>query len=121
MGPLLIIIQTTTRYRFGGYTSKSWTKPSSSNWPGDELAFAFSINLKRKFEIKIPNEAVGHYSDRGPVFGYGHCFDISSGCLNNFDSYHYNSNSYDGTNQIILTEQKNFKVSDYEVFQIKFQ
>ena len=64
MGPLLIIIQTTTGYRFGGYTSKSWTKPSSSYWPGDELAFVFSINLKRKFEIKSPKEAVGHYNDR---------------------------------------------------------
>lgn len=121
MGPLLIIIQTTTGYRFGGYTSKSWTKPSSSNWPGDELAFVFSLNLKRKFEIKKPKEAVGHYNNCGPVFGYGHCFDISSGCLSNSSSYHDTSASYEGTNEMILTKEKNFTVSDYEVFQIKFQ
>ena len=121
MGPLLIIIQTTTGYRFGGYTSKSWTKPSSSNWPGDELAFVFSLNLKRKFEIKKPKEAVGHYNNGGPVFGYGHCFDISSGCLSNSSSYHNTSTSYEGTNEMILTKEKNFTVSDYEVFQIKFQ
>ena len=119
MGPLLIIIQTTTGYRFGGYTSKSWT--NSSNFPGDELAFVFSLNLKRKFEIKKPKEAVGHYNNCGPVFGYGHCFNISSGCLRNSSSYHCTSASYEGTNEMILTKEKNFTVSDYEVFQIKFQ
>ena len=67
MGPLLIIIQTTTGNRFGGYTSKSWTKQSSYNWPGDELAFIFSLDLKIKFEIKKPSEAVGQYKDYGPI------------------------------------------------------
>ena len=121
MGPLLIIVQTITGNRFGGYTSKSWTKPSSSKWPGDELAFIFSLDLKRKFGIKIPSQAVGHYKEVGPVFGYGRCFDISSGCLNNSSSYHGKSGSYEGTNEMILTKEKNFTVSDYEVFQIKYQ
>jgi hypothetical protein len=121
MGPLLIIIQTTTGNRFGGYTSKSWTKPSSSNWPGDELGFIFSLDLKRKFAIKKPSEAVGHYKDYGPVFCYGHRFEISSGCLHNSSSYHTTSNSYEGINQLILTKQQYFTVTDYEVFQIKFQ
>lgn len=121
MGPLLIIIQTSTGNRFGGYTSKSWTKPSSYNWPGDELAFIFSLDLKRKFEINKPSEAIGHYNDYGPVFGYGHCFEISSGCLHNSNSYHRSTDSYEGMNQLILTKQSNFTVADYEVFQIKFQ
>ena len=121
MGPLLIIVQTTTGNRFGGYTSKSWTKPSSSNWPGDGLAFIFSLDLKRKFGIKIPAQAIGHYNNVGPVFGYGHCFDISSGCLNNSSSYHCASESYEGTNEMILTKERNFTVADYEIFQIKFQ
>ena len=123
MGPLLIIIQTATGNRFGGYTSKSWTKPSgfNFNWPGDELAFIFSLDLKRKFGIKKPSEAIGHYNNNGPVFGYGHCFHITSGCLNNSSSYHDKSESYEGTNEMILTKEKNFTVSDYEVFQIKFQ
>ena len=43
MGRLLIIIQTTSGYRFGGYTSKSWT--SSNSFIKDELAFIFSLNL----------------------------------------------------------------------------
>ena len=121
MGPLLIIVQTIKGNRFGGYTSKSWTKPSSLNWPEDELAFIFSLDLKRKFGIKKPSEAVGHYKEKGPVFGYGHCFDISSGCLKNSSSYHNESGSYEGTNEMILTKEKNFTVSDYEVFQIKYQ
>lgn len=121
MGPTLVIIQTTTGYRFGGYTSKSWTRPSSSNWPGDSLAFIFSLNLKRKFEIKKPKEAIGHYNNNGPVFGYGHAIDISSECLHNSNSYHDSSGSYEGINDKILTNERNFVVSDYEVFQIKFQ
>ena len=95
MGPLLIIIQTTSGYRFGGYTSKSWTKPSSnSSWIKDELVFIFSLNLLRKFEIKIPEQAVGHYQNEGPVFGYGHCIHIVSECLHNNSSYHRSSCSY---------------------------
>ena len=121
MGPTLVIIQTTTGYRFGGYTSKSWTSPSSSSWPGDGLAFVFSLNLKRKFEIKIPEQAVGHYNNYGPVFGHGHVINISSECLHNSSSYHSSSSSYEGINQLILTNEGNFTVSDYEVFQIKFQ
>ena len=121
MGPLLIIIQTTSGYRFGGYTSKSWTKPSSNSFVKDELAFIFSLNLLRKFEIKIPEQAVGHYQNEGPVFGYGHCIHIVSECLHNNGSYHSSSSSYEGMNQLSLTNESYFTVADYEVFQIKFQ
>ena len=121
MGPLLIIIQTTSGYRFGGYTSKSWTKPNSSIWIKDELAFVFSLNLLRKFEIKIPEQAIGHYGSDGPVFGYGHCIHIVSECLHNNKSYHDSSSSYEGMNQLIFVKEKYFTVADYEVFQIKFQ
>jgi hypothetical protein len=122
MGPLLIIIQTTTGFRFGGYTSKSWTKPSStSSWIKDELAFIFSLNLLKKFEIKIPEQAVGHYQNEGPVFGHGHNIHIVSECLHNNNSYHYSSGSYEGMNKLILTKEQYFTVADYEVFQIKFQ
>ena len=122
MGPTVTIIQTTTGERFGGYTSKNWTTPPSFIWPGDALAFVFSLNLKEKFPIKIADQAIGHYNNKGPVFGYGHCIDISSGCLDNSSSYHATSGSYEGTgDQIKLTKEKNFTVADYEVFQIKFQ
>ena len=36
------------------------------------LLFIFSLNLLSKFEIIIPEQAVGHYVNHGPVFGYGH-------------------------------------------------
>ena len=120
-GPTITIIQTIKGSRFGGYTSISWTSPKSSNWPGDGLAFVFSLDLKQKFEVKNKMEAIGHYSNNGPVFGYGHCFEISSECLNNEKSYHLQSESYQGTNSLILTKESYFKVADYEVFQIKFQ
>ena len=122
MGPTLTIIQTTLGERFGGYTSKNWTSPSSSKWPEDKLAFVFSLNKKEKFPIKIAEQAVGHYNDYGPIFGHGHCIYISSGCLSNSSSYHNTSGSYEGTgNQKVLTKEQNFTVADYEVFQIKFQ
>ena len=120
MGPSLVVIQTTTGYIFGGYTSKSWTN-SNFSWPGDNQAFVFSMNLKRKFSIKTQKEAIGHYFNKGPVFGYGHCIDISSKCLHNSDSYHSSSDSYEGINQLKLTNQRDFTVADYEVFQITFQ
>lgn len=36
------------------------------------LLFIFSLNLLSKFEIIIPEQAVGHYANHGPVFGFGH-------------------------------------------------
>ena len=36
-------------------------------------------------------------------------------------SNHDSSSSYEGMNQLILVKEKNLTVSDYEVFQIKFQ
>ena len=38
-----------------------------------------------------------------------------------FHNYHNSSSSYEGMNQLILVKEKNLTVSDYEVFQIKFQ
>ena len=85
------------------------------------LLFIFSLNLLRKFEIKIPEQAVGHYQKEGPVFGHGHCISIASECLHNNKSYHYSSDSYEGMNKLILINEQYFTVADYEVFQIKFQ
>ena len=79
------------------------------------------LNLLRKFEIKILEQAVGHFQSEGPVFGYGHCIHIVSECLYNNSSYHNSSQSYEGMNELILTNEYNFTVADYEVFQIKFQ
>ena len=85
------------------------------------LLFIFSLNLLSKFEIIIPEQAVGHYANHGPVFWYGHCIHIVSECLHNNNSYHNSSSSYEGMNQLILVKEKYFTVADYEVFQIKFQ
>ena len=49
-GPTLVIIQSNTGYKFGGYTTADWDQ--SSSYKKDELAFLFSINKNKKYPIK---------------------------------------------------------------------
>ena len=51
-GPTIIIIQTTSGYKFGWYTSINWDN-TTNNYKKDELAFIFSLNKKKKYKIKV--------------------------------------------------------------------
>ena len=107
--------------RFGGYTTKTWNKDQECKQ--DDEAFLFSINLRKKYEIKKGVEcAIYCGGEYGPTFGEG--FDL---CLcDNFmgvnGSYSNFPKSYGkGSSTNELTEyNKNFKVSDVEVYLVSF-
>ena len=53
--PTLAVIKTTNGYVFGGYTTQMWKEGEVK----DNNAFVFSIDKKRKYNVKQPERAIG--------------------------------------------------------------
>ena len=120
-GPTIIIIQTTSGYKFGGYTSINWDN-TTNNYKKDELAFIFSLNKKKKYKIKSEKigNAIWSGSNYGPIFGSGHDFYISNNCKSSSSGtntpYSYECDEKNG----LTGGQRNFYVKEMEVFQVEF-
>ena len=121
-GPTLILIETKTKRKFGGYTSLSWKKPIDQKciYYKDDNAFLFSLNKKKKylFGDKGNEQAVCMYQNEGPAFGGGNDFFISSGCLSSSYSYNNCPYTYKTSRCELNAGHYNFEVKDYEVYSI---
>ena len=119
--PTITLVKTEEGIRFGGYTTQTWNKDEECKQ--DDEAFLFNINLRKKYEIKKGVECAiycgGAY---GPTFGEG--FDLClcdnfmgvNGSYSNFPKSYGKGNA---TNE--LTEyNKNFKISEVEVYLVSF-
>lgn len=116
----IIILKTTAGYRFGGYTANTWE--ITGDYKKDELAFVFSIDKKKKYNIKKENNgnAIYHGSDRFS-FGNGHDFAIFDQCKTSKSNYCNFPYAYTGGEKSELTGgQNNFLVSECEVYHIEF-
>ncbi len=118
--PTLIIVKSKSGYKFGGYTTNTWEP--NGNYKKDELAFLFSLNKKKKYNIKndqIQNAIYGHSSFF--AFGGGHDLMISDKCTSNNKNYCY-SYSYNTTEQYELNGgQYQFYVDELEVYNVEFE
>ena len=113
----LVIITTTAGKKFGGFTTKLW---NHSGYVKDPLAFAFSINNQKIYNIVDNiNGEYAIYANQlyGPCFGNGTSFGLYSGCIQNNNNwcndsktYNYNYNHLSGVNR--------FQALDYEVYQV---
>ena len=115
-GPSVTIVKGKNGHIFGGYVTVPFSSDNKSHY--DENAFLFSLTNLKKIPIKIKDQAVCHYSNWDPYIGYkDHCdLAIHDECLNNNGSYcapkSYDFNRID----LIGTNEKEFGVSDYEVY-----
>ena len=118
--PTLILIKSKLGYKFGGYTTNTWEQ--SNDYKKDELAFLFSLNKQKKYNIKndqIKNAIIG-YSD-GFTFGGGHDLKIYDQCTSNNKNY-CSSSSYNTTEIYELNGgQRNFFVDELEVYNVEFE
>lgn len=133
-GPIIFFIKINNGYRFGAFTSLSWT---SNNKPiKDKNAFLFSLNNKLKFENTGGN-TVYHAKDIGPIFGdyffgnFGykgeHDFDLviqPNHCLNGKHNYcDSQCGSYTFSNKQLVGEKFEgkfyFDIINYEVYSIQ--
>ena len=119
--PTITLIKTDNGLIFGGYTTQTWN--NDEDCKQDDEAFLFSMNLRKKYEIQKGVEcAIYCGGEYGPTFGEG--FDL---CLcNNFmglnGSYSNFPKSYGkGSSTNELTDKnRNFKISDVEVYSVDF-
>jgi len=115
--PTLVIVKNTVGFIFGGFTSMEWNM--NENYQNDYSAFIFSINNKRKYEIK--GEAAGNaiYKNNSLfAFGSGHDFAIYDQCTTRNDNYANCGSTYRNNSFNELTGDYNFRVQECEVYQV---
>ena len=115
-----------TGYRLGGYTSCSW-QSENGNGHYDPNSFLFSLNNRKKFDKKDPNSCYAIYLDKsyGPYFGSTDIYFNSNGSWRSSNNvYCYNSSYYYGTIKELIgvdtTSTQSFRISDMEVYLIKY-
>ena len=112
----MTIVKAKNGHIFGGYVTVPFSSDCAAHY--DDKAFLFSLTNNKKFPIKIREKAVCHYNGWGPYIGYKDKCDlaIANGCLKNNVSY-CEPNSYEFKRvDLIGTEDRNFNVTDYEVY-----
>ena len=110
-GATLILIETDKGYKFGGYTPMDWTSIFEDKT--DDLTFIFSLNLMKKYNKFKDGYSIRLNKDFGPIFGIGHDFylymDMNEG--------HSENGNFIKNNELTNGE-KNYKVKEFEVFQV---
>ena len=114
----LVIITITDSKIFGAFTTKTWTH---SGFVSDPLAFAFSINNQKIYNIidnKNGEYAIYAHNSYGPCFGKATDFGLYSGCLGKNDNWCHCKNTYNFNGDHLNQNNIAFKVLDYEVYHI---
>ena len=120
----LILIQTEDNLKIGGYTSETWE--GNNICKKDNTTFIFSLNNNKTYSIK--NNCLAIYCDPnwGPCFCGkssaslsvpNNCEVNNGGCCKKLDS---NFEGYNSDYEI-NNGKKNFKIKEYEVFQVIVQ
>ena len=114
----LILVETTNRRRFGGYTECKWDQSGYKTGP---YSFIFSFDNKKIYYSKNGTNSIYGSSSYGPYFGSSPDFYISNDCNSN-NSSESMGNSYENDGKKYpLTGSSNFLVSDYEVYQLELE
>ena len=124
----LVLIETKSNKRFGGYTKRTWRGTNVEK--NDNDAFIFSLDNNKIYNINKGKKAIGCYLDLGPNF-VG-CFKIYDNSLSQGGCLIYNGDNYDISNigELInnddeLNEIKNnmndikFDIKEIEFYEIK--
>lgn len=123
-GPTLTLIKTDNNRKFGGYVSKDREYGTNDEkYVKDKNAFIFSIDKKKKYNIKDENtDAFSNSSIRGPNFtvNLGFYLNVDSGNMfeprNSYESKTIpNYNSY---NQYEFAGKNGFKAVEIEIFKV---
>ncbi len=114
----LVLIKSKNGKRFGGYTSCSWK--GNSKEKKDENAFLFSLDKMKIYPIISGQDAIGCYSEYGPVF-MGFQILIKDNFFKNGGTTYLKGINYDTEEDYELTGGlKEFKVEEIEVYEIFF-
>ena len=116
----LILVETTNRRRFGGYTECQWDQNDS--YKSGPYSFIFSFDNKKIYYSKNGENSIYGSSSYGPVFGSGHDFYICDDCNSSNNSGENMGSNYENDGKKYpLTGSNTFLVSDYEVYQLELE
>ena len=119
-GPTLTLIESKNNYIFGGYITISWDSPKEWTYKGgDDNAFIFSINNKKKYPIQDKSKVIYNYYNFGPDFGENDIYLYSTNFLENSGNQ-YNSKSYKAPPNEIAGGST-FEVKELEVYTVQFE
>ena len=115
--PTLAVIKTTKGNIFGGYTTQLWKQGKVQ----DCNAFVFSIDKKKKYNIKNPEYAIGFENNYFWMFGYSYNTIVCrNNCTKTNDNY-VDNKTYDIPEQYELNEgERNFTVKSFEIYYIEY-
>jgi len=119
---LIVIAENDDNYTFGGYTPLAWDiqKEKIGDYSKDKMSFIFSVNKNVKFNNQNCQNTLICRKDLGPSFGND--LIISDLCNLNEKSCCNLGNDYKNdrinASKTILTQKANFKIKEYEVFQL---
>ena len=117
--PTVVFVKTTKGHRFGGYSSIPW-KNLNGDSGEDEKNFIFSLDKQKRYNIKIPKNAI-YTSSNHFAFGGGCDFFVYDKCTSNNNNYNNNCGTYNTTETYELNGgEANYIVSSYEVYQIEY-
>lgn len=117
--PTVVFVKTTKGKRFGGYCSIGWGNKKGGALK-DTNSFIFSLDKKKKYKIKYPDEA---FQTNSSYFAFGYTYSelhINDKCTSNTNNYNQNYGTYETTEKYELNGEHNFTVSSYEVYQIEY-
>jgi len=118
-GATVVIYESVNGNIFGGYTSRSWSNPSSGRYYSSTGSFLFRLRPSmERYDLKIGREnyAVYHRNTYGPTFGGGHEIYITDYCRSIANCYSSSGNTYDVPSSYELTGgSHNFRIKDYVV------
>ena len=120
-GPIIVIIKIIDDKIIGGFTSKSWSSNNENVEDNEAFLFLISKFYSKKFipKAKDKNNACYHNKDEGPHFGKNALI-ISNNCLTNNNNNICANDTYNfkDTNLLGKKISSNFKIKDYEVYQV---
>ena len=123
---ILILINSSNSYVFGGYSSVCWDK--SGEYKDDPSAFLFSLINPDNKPIKLcyngGGKAIFCHANNGPTFGAGHDLFIATHANTNKNSHTNLGNSFKHSSlryesdhsQCYFNGSYNFQVNEIEVF-----
>ena len=115
--PTSAIIKINNGYKFGGYTTQIWKEGEIK----DNNAFVFSLDNKKKYNIKQLEHAIGFGTKSWWGFGYTcNAIVIYENCTKNNSNYVGNG-TYDIKEKYELNGgESNFAVKSFEIFFVEY-
>ena len=119
--PLLVFIKTNRGIRFGGFTSVPYECTTTYKGKVDDMAFIFSLDKKKVYDVEKGAKAICCYKNYGPVFyGYEYCNIYLIGNFLNVEGNVAKKGDRFNTTQDyeINAGEKKFMAEEVEVFQV---